>query len=574
LRVFEREHIPIDCITGTSFGALAGGLYAIGYSTNEIEHILSGQDWNNIFSDAPERRLTPLIERRNARYQAQISFRGWSPELPTGFRGGQRLTEFLDLLTTGRMLGAGYDFDRLPIQFRAVSTNLVNGRPYVFSHGSMTEALRASMAIPLLFTPVEKDGMLLVDGGLANNLPTDVARALGADIIIAVDATSPLLARDKIRNFIDVADQSVSLQMEKNVQENRRLADIVLHPGLDQFTFSDYNKIPEILKQGEEEANRRLDEIKALITDVAPHSPTWTALPGSPVATIESISFSGLKKIKSAQLAASLQVRPGDAANPYAIGADVGRLYASGLFDSVGYTLEPLAGSRYQLVFIMKESPLNMLGVGFRYDTDYNFVALAELTARQLFNSSSNLTVSSQFGGLEDHQAALRLVPSSAPFLFLEPKGEVLRLERLDIRDQRVVDRFTDEREIGRLMVGGSVSPQVEISAGYRAERVRIEGGSLTNSLAGSAKLAGLAFRLNRDSLDSRDFPQSGMALRVQIDKRSRSLGGDLDYSRWEADWQRYIPISERSTFEFNSTLGYSRGPVPFYDGCSPFWRR
>jgi len=84
--------------------------------------------------------------------------------------------------------------------------------------------------------------------------------------------------------------------------------------------------------------------------------------------------------------------------------------------------------------------------------------------------------------------------------------------------------------------------------------------------LAGSVKLAGLAFRLNRDSLDSRDFPQSGMTLRVQIDKRSRSLGGDLDYSKWEADWQRYIPISERSTLQFNSTLGYSRGPVPFYD--------
>jgi len=430
----------------------------------------------------------------------------------------------------------------------------------------MTEALRASIAIPLLFTPVEKDGMLLVDGGLANNLPTDVARALGADIIIAVDATSPLLARDKIRNFIDVADQSISLQMEKNVQENRSLADIVLHPSLDQFTFSDFDKIPKIMKQGEAEANRRLTEIKALIADVAPHPPARTPLPASPVATIESISFSGLKKIKSTQLAASLHVRPGDAADPYAIGADVGRLYASHFFESVGYTLEPLAGGRYQLVFIMKESPLNVLGIGVRYGNDYNFVALAEFTARQLFNSSSNLTVSSQFGGLEDHLAALRLVPSPAPFLFLEPKVEVMRLERLDFRDQNAVDRFTDARDIGRVMVGGTVFPQLEISAGYLAERVRIEGGSEPNSLAGSVKLAGLAFRLNRDSLDSRDFPRSGMTLRVQIDKRSRSLGGDLDYSKWEADWQRYIPISERSTLQFNSTLGYSRGPVPFYD--------
>ena len=225
-------------------GRWSAGLYSLGYSTTDIERILSGQDWNSIFSDAPERRLTPLIERRNSRYQGQVSFRGWFPELPTGFRGGQRLTEALDILTTSRMLRAGFDFDKLPIQFRAVSTNLVDGQAYIFKQGSMTEALRASMAIPLLFTPLEKDGMLLADGGLVNNLPTDVARDLGADIVIAVDATSPLLTKEMIRNFVDVVDQSISLQMEKNVRENRKRASIVLQPRLDEYTYSDYDKIP------------------------------------------------------------------------------------------------------------------------------------------------------------------------------------------------------------------------------------------------------------------------------------------------------------------------------------------
>ena len=191
LKVLEREGIPIDCITGTSFGALAGGLFSAGYSAQELEQILLGQDWNTIFSGAPQRRLTPLMERRIARYQAQVSFRGWEPELPTGLLGGQRLTQALDVLTTSRMLQANFDFDNLPVQFRAVSTNLIDGKPFIFKEGSMTEALRASIAVPFLFTPLEKDGMLLVDGGLVNNLPVDVARSLGADIVIAVDATSP-----------------------------------------------------------------------------------------------------------------------------------------------------------------------------------------------------------------------------------------------------------------------------------------------------------------------------------------------------------------------------------------------
>jgi NTE family protein len=566
LRVFERESIPIDCIVGTSFGALVGGLYAIGYSPDEIEHILSGQDWNNILSNAPDRRLMPLTERRNSRYQAEIQFRGWFPELPTGLRGGQRLTEELDILTTSQILRAEYDFDKLAIQFRAVSTNLVDGSVYVFRQGPLTEALRASMSIPLLFTPLEKDGMLLADGGLADNLPTDVARDLGADIIIAVDVTSPLLKKNEIRNFIDVVDQSISLQMEKNVRENRKLANIVLQPGLEKFANDDYDKIPEIVKRGEEEAVRSMDQLNALLADV-PRRPRPVQTPAAGSARIvESVSIRGLRQISHAQLATNVHVRPGEAVDPSRIGADVGRLYATRLFESVGYALEPYAENRYHLVYLVRESALNSLGVGLRYDNDYNFVALAEFTARQLFNSFSTATISTQFGGLENHFAVLRMAPSQAPFIFMEPRGEVLRLERLDIRDKKIVDKFTDKREGGRLMIGGSVLKQLEISGGYWAERVRIEGGSEPNRLAGSKTLAGLSFRLTRDSLDSRDFPGSGMALRVRVDKQIPSLGADTNYSKWEVDHQHYFSLSGKSTFRVNISLGYSHGPVPFYD--------
>ncbi len=565
LRALEREHIPIHCITGTSFGALAGGLYAIGYSTDEIERVLSGQDWTTIFSDAPERRLTPLLERRNSRYQAQVYFRGWNPELPTGFRGGQRLTEELDILTNSRMLRAGYDFDRLPIQFRAVATNLVNGNAYVFQKGSLTEALRASMAIPLLFTPLEKDDMLLADGGLVDNLPTDIARDLGADIIIAVDTTTPLQQKDMIRNFLDVVDQSISLQMERNVRENRKLATIVLQPKLQNLTYADYDKISTIISRGEEEVKKHLEEIRALTANVAaPPSPPPSPMVVQPA--ISSVSFRGLAHIPASQLMPSIHVHPGDTVDSAAIGKDVGRLYATRLFESVAYSLEPLPGNRYELIYVVKETPLKALGAGLRYDNDYTFVALAEFTARQLFHSPSTATLSTQFGGLENHVASLRLIPAKAPFLFLEPRIEVLRLERLDMRDRQIVDRFTEKREAGRLMIGGSFFKQMEIAGGFRYERVRIDGGQDPNRLAGSQRLAGLTFRLNRDTLDSRDFPRRGMALRLQIDKRSPSLGSDLDYSKWTMDYQRSISFSPQSTIQINANLGYSHGTVPFYD--------
>lgn len=564
LKVFERERLPVDCIVGSSFGALVGGLSSIGYSAAEIEHIILSQDWNSIFSDAPQRRLTPLIERKDARYQAQLSFRGWNPELPTGLLSGQRLTESLDALTADAMLKADYEFDRLPVQFRAVATNLVDGKVYVFKNGSMAEALRASMAIPMLFTPVEKETMLLVDGGLGDNLPTGAARDLGADIIVAVDASSPLLRRDEIRSFINVVDQSLSLRMEQNEAESRKLASILLKPDLEPFNSNDYEKISEILKRGEETADNRLEELKALLDGIPLRPVAIQQENASPV--IESVSFRGLDQVKPAQLEANLRVRPREAMNLTTIRADVGRLYATRLFDNVGYSLDPLGNNRYRLVYVVKEAPLRSLGVGLRFDNDYDFVALAEFTARHLFDSPSKATVSGQFGGLQDYSASLRLIPSAAPFFFVEPRADVRRLERRDIRSQHEIATFTDKREGAQFMLGASVLRQLEIDGGYRIERVRISGGAPPNSFDGSTILAGLLFRLNADSLDNPDFPRGGMAARVQYDKRGRWLGGDLDYSKVQADYRRYFALSGKSTLQFNASAGYSHGPAPFYD--------
>jgi NTE family protein len=563
LKVLEQAHIPIDCIAATSFGSLVGGFYSIGYSVDDLESLFVNQDWDSIFSDAPQRSLTRLIDRRNARYQGQIAFNGWDPELPTGLWVGQRLTEKIDSLTAKQMLQAQYDFDKLPIQFRAVATNLIDGKAYVFKQGSLTEAIRASMAVPLFFTPVEKDGMLLADGGLADNLPVDVARAMGADIIIAVDATSPLLTKDKIKTFVNVIDQSISLQMDRNVQENRKLATLVLTPDLEKYTFNDYEKISGIVKQGEEEAKKRLGEIMALVAGIPTHP--RPSLPEIPTPVIDSVTFRGLNQIKASQLTPSVRIRPGDKIDLSEIAADAGRIYATRLFESVTYSLQPVGENRDRLVFNVKEAPTRTLGASLRYDSHYNFVAFAEFTSRQLFNSPSTATISTQFGGLEDHFASLRLTPSFAQFLFIEPKVEMHQLERQDIRNEELVDKFADKRIGGQLMIGTSIK-QIEISGGYRSERVTISGGVEPNRLSGVAVQAGLTFRLSRDSLDLPEFPRGGGLLRAQLDKRSTALGGDSDYSKYQIDYQRYFPVSGKSTFQVNAGAGGSRGPVPFYD--------
>lgn len=508
----------------------------------------------------------PLLERKNFRYQGQLAFQGYSPELPTGLWGGQKLTEILNSLTTERMLAARYDFDKLPIPFRTVATDLITGNAYIFRDGPMTEALRASVAIPMLFTPVEKGDMLLVDGGLVNNLPTDIARSMGADFVIAVDVTSPLLKKKDIRTFIDVMDQSLSLMMRQSAAGHSKLADVIIRPELDEFTYSDYIRVGEILKRGEREAQRRVADLKGLSGSVAARAPRQDSAPPSSAPIVTAISFSGLHNVPARQLRNDIRTKTGEKLVPEELARDLSRLYATRLFDRVDCSLEPAGDNEYRLNYILKESPLNTLGASIRYDSDYKFVALAEVTARQLFNSYSSATLSSQFGGLQNHSAAFRYIPPALPFLYVEPKVHLRRRERMDMRDGQLVDQYTDRRVGGQLMLGGTFLKRLEVELGYRTDRVSVRGGTDPNLQADPRQLAGLTLRVNRDTLDAQEYPRNGMSTRFQVDRRSVALGGDFEYWKWQMDVDRFLSLTRKSTVVFRGSAGYTEGDIPFYD--------
>ena len=566
LKVLERENIPIDYIAGTSFGALVGGLYAIGYSPDEIENFLVTQDWNSFFSDVPQWNLTPLTERADSRYQGKIALRGWNLEIPGGLLKGQRFAEGLDVLTTMPMLRAWNEFDKLPIPFRAIATNLVNGEPYVFRNGSMTQALRASIAVPMIFTPIEIEGALLVDGGLVDNLPTGVVRDMGADIIIAVDVSTPLFARDDLGTLLNVIDQSISLQIAKNVEESKKLASIVLIPHLDSYSNTNYDKTMEMAKLGAEAAELFIDEITALVAGITPRVSRPDIAAQTKISVIDAISFSGLNRVQIKQIENVLSLHPGDEAEPVALDTQVRRLYATRFFESVSYTLSPAGENRCHLIFYVREDLFHTLGAGIRFDNDYGFTILAEYTARHLFGTPSRVVASSQFGGLEHHSASFRFVPFPAELFFIEPKVEISRQKRLNRDDDARTYGFTDKREGGSFMLGGTFFRQVEFSAGYRLERIRIFDAPEQYARQGTSYLAGFSARLYWDSLDSPDYPRRGRRLNAQFEKRNKAFGSDSNNMKGTMAYRRYIPLSDRATLQMDITVGYSQGDVPFYD--------
>lgn len=267
IRALERHGIPIDFIAATSMGAIVGGLYAAGYSTQELESLAVNTDWDEVLSLGDDTQRSQLfIDQKAAddRSFIAVRFEGLRPVLPTAVSTGQRLTDFLSV----RLLQALYqpypDFDNLRIPFRAVATDLVSGNRVVLRDGSLSEALRASATVPLLFTPIDKEGMQLVDGGLVSNVPVDLAREAGCDMTIIVNSTSGLRTADEMKAPWQTADQIMGIMMQEVNRRQIHEGDIVITPDIGRHLSSNFRGLDSLIRKGEETTERHLEEITAL----------------------------------------------------------------------------------------------------------------------------------------------------------------------------------------------------------------------------------------------------------------------------------------------------------------------
>ncbi len=271
LKVLVQEGIPVAAIAGTSMGAGVGGFFAAGYSPEQIESIFSEYDWNDIFSDTPRRVfLTQEQKEAGSRHLLEFTFYRGRFMPPSGLSAGQKLTNLLADKTLAASFEADMDFDRLRIPFRAVATDIESGDTVVLGRGLLHEAMRASAALPLVFQPVEIDGRMLVDGGLVNNLPVSVARSMGVDVVIAVDASAGLEKKEQLTSLLEIMGQSISLQVRRESIRQAALADLVITPDTSMFSFADFPAMHLIMKQGEEAARAALPRIRELMRPKVP----------------------------------------------------------------------------------------------------------------------------------------------------------------------------------------------------------------------------------------------------------------------------------------------------------------
>ena len=268
LRILEQNNIHVDLIVGTSIGSVIGGLYAMGYSTDQLKRLADTTNWDDLLSYSDDSKRRDLfLDQKIARDKSilVLRFEGLEPVLPQAFSTGQRLSMYLNLLTLQGLYHPDPSFDDLRIPFRAVTTDLVTGKKFVINSGDMTEALRASMAIPLLFNSMPRDSMQLLDGGLLDNLPVDVAIAEKADIVIAVDMVSPLRPKSKLNAPWEIADQITTIMMQEANKLARAKANIVIAPRVGDHLASDFTGIDSLITAGENSTEELIPALKKLI---------------------------------------------------------------------------------------------------------------------------------------------------------------------------------------------------------------------------------------------------------------------------------------------------------------------
>jgi NTE family protein len=364
LRALETMKIPVDCIAGTSAGSAVAAAYASGLTPDEIEKFLKSADWDrDMFDDLPPRKdqsTRRKTEEKSYMFDVTVGLRDGSVMLPPGLISGQKIELFLHtMLGESGILDS---FDQLAIPFRAMATDLEAGELVVQDRGSLVTAVRASMAVPSAFAPVQSDGKLLVDGGLTRNMPVDIVRSMCADVVIAVDIGSPLLTRQELSNPFGIGGQMISILMERNMRDSRAEIrpgiDVLVRPELGDISAANFTRGIEGIPAGEAAMLGARSELSRLILSEADYA-AWQAARADRARVDNrygSVRITGVTPAVERMLLEQAAVPPSGELDPIRMQAVINRWNANADFDRIGYSLQPGNPSQVLQISVIERS--------------------------------------------------------------------------------------------------------------------------------------------------------------------------------------------------------------------------
>ncbi len=378
LQALERARVPVDVVVGTSMGAIIGGLYASGMRADAIERELKAVRWDQVFASRVDRQA--LSQRRKEQdfelsTAIELGFRDGQLRLPQAAISGSGLELLLRRYTLP--VRAVEHFDALPIPFRAVATDMETGAAVELASGDLAQALRSSMSVPGVFAPIERDGRILGDGGLVDNLPVALARRLGAQVIIAVNVGTPIGGRETLDSVVGLTAQMINILTEQNVQRSLALlqdGDVLISPALGTLSSADFNRVADFIALGRAAAQAQAPRLATVAVPEQAYA-DWAGhhRPATPVAApLAAVGFEGTTVSDPRRYLPVLESRPGVAFDPDAAERDTRRLAASGDYLRTDYRLLPADGGE-ALVFRLEDKPWgpDYLRVGLDLSTDF-----------------------------------------------------------------------------------------------------------------------------------------------------------------------------------------------------------
>lgn len=391
LKVLEAHNIAVDYIAGTSIGAYVGAMYALGYSADDIETIMLQGAWDTGYSDSiPREHLSYRDKQLRDRYNIPINI-GISEgkiKIPKGLIHGQSVSQLL-YYSTDRV--KQFDsFDDLAIGFRAVATNLATNEAVILDKGSIVKAIQASAAVPGALQPIVINNQLLVDGGIANNLPVDVVKAMGADIVIAVDIGSPLVSTDKLNSTVAVLEQLSTMLTQASTAKQKKLlngSDILLRPDIDELSTTDFSIMAQALALGEQAAQEQLGQLTKLSLDEGQYQyyvnnkkqkrALWLTSVGKPIYKVE---VQGASAVNEQLIKQRLNIKDGQIVNKEELDAAIMRVYALNQFERVeAEFIDTPQGRKLVVAPKPKSWGPNYFYAGFNWEDDFNFDSAVSL---------------------------------------------------------------------------------------------------------------------------------------------------------------------------------------------------
>ncbi|WP_394774933.1 patatin-like phospholipase family protein [Flavobacterium sp.] len=578
LKVLEEAGIKIDYIGGTSMGSIIGGLYASGYNASQIDSIFKRTNFDELINDYIPRSSKNFYGKKNDElYAIVLPFSNFKVGIPEALSKGMYNYNLLSGLT--RNVRHVRDFNKLPTPFLCIGTNIETGEEVLLNKGNLVQAMMASAAFPSLFTPVEIDGNLLVDGGVVNNYPIKEVRNLGADIIIGVDVQDDLMKRKNLKNATRILVQITNLQSIDKMKDKIKDTDVYIKPDIRDYGVISFDKGEQIIRKGEEAAFAVYEKIKTLVNE-----DTFYKKPKLKVVTdtieINKINSEKLDNFTREYIRGKLRFKPGSTITYDDLKTGINNLNATQNFSTISYCLQP-DGEKDDLDLVLRENPTQTyLKLGLHYDGLYKSGILLNLTHKKTFlkNDITSLDIilgdnfrydfnyyvengfNISFGFRSRLNQFNRNVTTSISNLTIEnPNVNLINVDFLDLTNQAYFQTIF----VQKFLMGG----------GFEYKYLKINSPTLSNNenIIEKSNYFSLFGYLKYDSFDNKSFPHSGLY-----------FSGDLQTYLASSDYtQQFKPFSiakaeiafartlfRKATIKIGADAGFNIGSdsVPFFD--------